>query len=91
LPAGKRPSPAIENLGSGKPGFFGKKLAVTLTDELDPKTRGYLEKITVQAWEVLKAGEVLYTTWLYDMDELRRFERGAEKLKKEMRSRQWIA
>jgi hypothetical protein len=61
--------------------YVGRKLAVTLAEELDPKTRSYLEKITVQA------GEVLYTTRLYDMDELRRFERGAERLKKEMRAR----
>jgi hypothetical protein len=65
--------------------YVGKKLAVTLADELDPKTRAYLTNINVQAGEALEAGEVLYTTRLYDMDELRRFERGAEKLKKEMR------
>ena len=41
----------------------------------------------VQAGEALEAGEVLYTTRLYDMDELRRFERGAEKMKKEMRKK----
>ena len=67
--------------------FVGKKLAVTLAEELDPKTRGYLEKINVQAGEALEAGEVLYTTRLYDMEEMRRFECGAEKLKKELRSR----
>jgi len=65
--------------------FIGKKLAITLADELDPKTRAYFEKITVQAGEALEDGEVLYTTRLYDMEELRRFERGAEKLKKDMR------
>jgi hypothetical protein len=65
--------------------FVGKKLAVTLAKELDAKTRNYLEKITVQAGEALEAGEILYTTRLYDMDELRRFERGAEKLKRDMR------
>ena len=65
--------------------FVGKKLAVTLADELDPKTRAYLSNINVQAGEALEAGEVLYTTRLYDTDELRRFERGADKLKKEIR------
>jgi hypothetical protein len=67
--------------------FVGKKLAVTLADELDSKTRAYLANINTRAGEALEAGEVLYTTRLYDMDELRRFERGAEKLKKEMRKR----
>jgi len=67
--------------------YVGKKLAVTLAKELDPRTRVYLEKITVQAGEALEAGEVLYTTRLYDMDELRRFDRWVEKLKKEMRNR----
>lgn len=65
--------------------FIGKKLAVTLADELDPETRDYLEKINVQAGKALEAGEVLYTTRLYDMDELRKFGRGAERLKKSMR------
>ncbi len=67
--------------------FVGKKLAVTLADELDSKTKAYLTNINVKAGEALEAGEVLYTTRLYDMDELRRFERGAENLKKEMRKR----
>ncbi len=65
--------------------FVGKKLAVTFAPELDNKTRKYLTDITVKAGEALEAGEVLYTTRLYDMDELRRFERGAERMKKEMR------
>ena len=65
--------------------FIGKKLAVTLADELDPKTRSYLAKITAQAGEALEAGEVLYVTRLYDMDELKRFDRRADNLKKEMR------
>jgi hypothetical protein len=67
--------------------YVGKDLAVTLAEKLDPKTRSYLEKITVQAGEALKAGEVLYTTQLYDMDELRRFEQGANRLKKKMHER----
>jgi hypothetical protein len=32
-------------------------------------------------------GLFLFRTWLYDMDELRRFDSRAEKLKKEFRSR----
>jgi len=65
--------------------YLGKKLAVTFAHELDGKTRKYLTDINVEAGEALEAGEVLYTTRLYDMDELRRFERSAEKIKKEMR------
>ena len=65
--------------------YVGKKLAVTLADELDPETRAYFTKIIVAAGEALEAGEVLYATRLYDMGELRRFERGAERMKKEMR------
>lgn len=67
--------------------YVGKKLAVTFAPELDTKTKKYLTDINVKAGEALQAGEVLYTTRLYDMDELRRFERGAEKMKKEMRSK----
>jgi len=67
--------------------YLGKKLAVTFAPELDGKTRKYLTEINVEAGEALEVGEVLYTTRLYDMEELRRFERGAERMKKEMRSR----
>ena len=66
--------------------YIGKKLAVTLADELDPKTRQHFEKVIVQAGEALEEGEILYTTRLYDQDELRKFERRADKLKKELRS-----
>jgi hypothetical protein len=65
--------------------YIGKKLAVTFSETLDAKTRSYLTKITVQAGEALEAGEVLYVTRLYDSDEMRRFERSAERLKKELR------
>jgi len=65
--------------------FVGKKLAITFAPELDGKTKNYLIDINVETGEALEAGEVLYTTRLYDMDELRRFERSANKLKKEMR------
>ena len=65
--------------------FVGKKLAVILAEELDPKTKAYLAKINVQAGEALEAGEILYTTRLYDAGELRRFDQAAERLKKELR------
>jgi hypothetical protein len=77
------PSSKIKVIGNQI--FVGKKLAVTLADDLDPKTRGYLEKITVQAGEALEAGEVLYTIRLYDMDEMRRFTAAASRLIKTMR------
>ena len=67
--------------------YIGRKLAVTLAKELDPKTAKYLTDINIKAGEALEAGEVLYSTRLYDLDELRRFERRAEKLKREMRSK----
>jgi hypothetical protein len=67
--------------------YVGKKIAVTLAEELDRKTKAYLTDIIVKAGEALQAGEVLFTTRLYDMEELNRFARGAEKMKKEMRSK----
>jgi hypothetical protein len=67
--------------------WLGDRLAVTLDEGLDPKTRGYLEGVVVEAGRALEAGEVLYTTRLYDPGELRRFERAAEKLKKELRGK----
>jgi hypothetical protein len=66
--------------------YIGDRPAVTLYEGLDPKTRAYLEGVIVEAGEALEAGEVLYTTRLYDMEEMRRFERAAEKLKKELRA-----
>jgi hypothetical protein len=69
----------------GKQLFIGKKLAVTFADELDSRTRAYFLKLNLQIGEALEAGEILYVTRLYDADELRRFERGAENLKKQMR------
>jgi hypothetical protein len=67
--------------------YIGNKPAVTLDEGLDPKTRSYFEGVITEAGEALEAGEMLYITRLYDRDELRRFERAAEKLKKEMRSK----
>ena len=65
--------------------YVGRKLVVSFAKELDPKTMAYFVDINVQAGEALEAGEVLYTTRLYDIDELRRFERRADRLKKEIR------
>jgi hypothetical protein len=67
--------------------YIGDRSAVALDEGLDPKTRAYFEGVIVEAGEALEAGEVLYTTRLYDRDELRRFERAAEKLKKELRGK----
>ncbi|MDR2096026.1 MAG: hypothetical protein LBP76_10995 [Treponema sp.] len=67
--------------------YIGSRAAVTLDEGLDPKTRAYLEKVIMEAGEALESGEVLYITRLYDMDELRRFERAAERLKKELRGK----
>jgi hypothetical protein len=65
--------------------FVGKTLAVTLAEELDPKTKAYFANINAEAGRALEAGEVILPVRLYDMDELKRFERAADKLKKELR------
>jgi hypothetical protein len=67
--------------------YIGDRPAVTLDEGLDHKTRTYFEGIIIEAGEALEAGEVLYTTRLYDTDERRRFERAAERLKKELRGK----
>ncbi|MDR2304319.1 MAG: hypothetical protein LBE10_07005 [Treponema sp.] len=67
--------------------YIGDRPAVTLDEGLDPETRAYFEGVIVEAGEALEAGEVLYTTRLYDREELRRFERAAEKLKRELRGK----
>jgi hypothetical protein len=67
--------------------WIGDRPAVTLDESLDTKTRSYFEGVITEAGEALEAGEMLYTTRLYDRDELRRFERAAEKLKKELRGK----
>jgi hypothetical protein len=65
--------------------FIGNRPAVILSEELDPETRSYFTDINVRAGEALEAGEVILPVRLYDRDEMRRFERAAEKLKKELR------
>jgi hypothetical protein len=67
--------------------YIGDRLAVTLSEDLDPKTKAYLTGINVKAGQALETGEILYTTLLYDLGELRRFEQGAERLKKELRGK----
>jgi hypothetical protein len=67
--------------------YIGDRLAVTLDDGLDPKTRSNLETVVVEAGKALEAGEVLYATRLYDMDEFRRFDKAADRLKKELRKK----
>jgi hypothetical protein len=85
---GEIPEPELSKIRVvGNKVYIGRKLAVTLAEELDPKTRAYLAGINVQAGQALEAGEILYTTRLYDPDELRRFEPAAEKLKKELREK----
>jgi hypothetical protein len=79
------PSPESDIRVKGNQVYIGDRLAVTLDEDLDPKTRGYLEGVIVEAGKALEAGEVILPVRLYDMDELRRFERAAEKLKKELR------
>jgi hypothetical protein len=65
--------------------YIGDRLAVTLDEGLDSKTRSYLEWVIVETGRALEAREVILPVRLYDMDELRRFERAAEKIKKELR------
>jgi hypothetical protein len=80
------PSPTESDIRvKGNQVFIGDRPALTLDEGLDRKTRTYLEGVIVEAGKALQAGEVLYTTRLYDLDELRRFDLAAEKLKKEMR------
>jgi hypothetical protein len=67
--------------------YIGDHLAVTLDEGLDSRTRSSLEGVIVEAGRALEAGEVLYATRLYDMGELRRFQRAAERLKKELREK----
>jgi len=81
----KGKAPKIKVVGNKL--YIGKEEAVTFSRALDAKTRAYLAKINVQAGEALEAGEVLYVTRLYDMEELRSFERGADRLKKQMRAK----
>ena len=80
------PPPSIIKVVGNKI-YVNEKLAVTIAKDINPQTLAYLTDINVKAGEALEAGEVLYLTRLYDMAELRRFERGADRLKKELRKR----
>jgi hypothetical protein len=84
--AAAAPEPSVIRVKGGHI-YIGDKPAVTLDDGLDAKTRAYFEGVITEAGEALEAGEVLYTTRLYDGEELRRFERAAEKLKRELREK----
>jgi hypothetical protein len=77
----------LDDRVKGNQAYIGKRLAVTLDEGLDPKTRAYFEEVIAEAGEALESGEALYTIKLYDRDEPRRFERTAEKLKKELRGK----
>ncbi|GHV28084.1 hypothetical protein AGMMS4952_10940 [Spirochaetia bacterium] len=79
------PKPESKVRVKGNQLFIGDRPAVTLDEGLDPKTRAYLERVIVEAGNALEAGEVILPVRLYDMDELRRFERGADRMLKEMR------
>jgi hypothetical protein len=67
--------------------YIGDRLAVTLDEGMDFKTKAFFEGVITEAGEALETGEILYITMLYDRDELRRFERAAERLKKELRGK----
>jgi hypothetical protein len=82
------PPPEPDIRVKGNQVYIGDRPAVTLDEGLDSKTRSYLEGIIVEAGRALAAGEVLYSTRLYDMEELQRFEKAAERLKKELRKNQ---
>jgi hypothetical protein len=65
--------------------YIGRTLAVQISDKLDAKTRSYFKKIILAAGNAMQEGEVILPVRLYDTDEMRRFERAADRLKKEMR------
>jgi hypothetical protein len=79
------PQPESKIRVRGNQVFIGDRPAVILDEGLDPRTRTYLEKVIVEAGEALEAGEVILPVRLYDTDEMRRFERAADRLIKEMR------
>jgi hypothetical protein len=83
--AGEKPRSTIRVVGNQI--FIGDKPAITMAEELDPETRKYFETINVTAGEALEAGEVILPVRLYDMDELRAFDRAVDKLLKRMRTK----
>ena len=66
--------------------YMGGKQVIHISDEIDAKTRSYFKKIIHIAGKALQEGEVMLPVRLYDMEELRRFERAVERLKHEMRA-----
>jgi len=67
--------------------YIGKTLAIQISDKLDTKTRNYFKKIILIAGEAMQEGEVILPVRLYDIDELRSFERAAKRLRDEMREK----
>jgi len=65
--------------------YIGGKKAVHINEELDAKTANYFKKILLAAGKAMTENEVLLPVRLYDMEELKRFERAANRLIKEMR------
>ena len=68
--------------------YIGKTPAIQISNKLDSRTRAYFKKIILLAGTAMQEGEVILPVRLYDMDELRRFERPIERLKKELREKQ---
>ena len=65
--------------------YIGKTLAIQISDKLDTKTRNYFKKYILIAGEALQRGEVILPVQLYDMDELKRFERSLKRLRNKLR------
>ncbi|MDR0504091.1 MAG: hypothetical protein LBH16_12320 [Treponema sp.] len=65
--------------------YIGGKQAIHLSENLDSRTYNYFKKIILIAGKAMEENEVVLPVRLYDMDELKRFERAANKIKKEMR------
>ena len=66
--------------------YVGRTLAIQISDKLDARTRNYFKKIILLAGKSMQEGNVILPIQMYDMDELRRFERPILNLIKELRS-----
>lgn len=65
--------------------YIGKTPAIQISDKLDARTRAYFKKIILIAGKAMQEGEVILPVRLYDMDELRSYERAIGNLVKEKR------
>ena len=65
--------------------YVGGRQAIHFNEDLDSRTYNYFKKIILIAGKAMEENEVMLPVRLSDMDELKRFERAANKLKKEMR------